>query len=267
MPRALEVPPRRARRRGGQTLRIAQLTDPHVFAAAGERLRGVDTAAALDAVIDAAAAAGDFDFALLTGDLVEHPSVRSYDRLLEFLRRLPVPVFCLPGNHDDPALMEERLNGDGVSTANFINCGRWSFILLNSRQEGEEGGRLAAAELDFLDQALARAARRHVLVCLHHQPVRIHSAWMDAMRLANAAALFEVLDRHDNVRGLAWGHIHQEFTARRNGALLLGCPSACLQFIPWTDAPQAAPAAAPAYQVLELGEDGAVHCERRPCPV
>lgn len=263
MPQALEFP----RRRAARTIRIAQLTDPHVFADAGERLRGVDTAAALDAVIDAIAAAGDFDFALLTGDLVEHPSARSYGRLLEFLRRLEMPVFCLPGNHDDPALMEERLNGDGVSTANFINSGRWSLILLNSRRESEEGGRLAAAELDFLDQALARAARQHALVCLHHQPVRIHSAWMDAMRLANAAAFFEVLDRHDNVRGVAWGHIHQEFTARRNGALLLGCPSACLQFIPWSDTPRPASGQPPAYQVLELAEDGAIHCARRPCPV
>ena len=35
----------------------------------------------------------------------------------------------------------------------------------------------------------------------------------------------EVLDRHDNVRALLWGHIHQAFDQSRNGVRLLATPS------------------------------------------
>ena len=55
---------------------------------------------------------------------------------------------------------------------------------------------------------------------------------MDAMALENPQDLFNVLDRYPQVRGVIWGHIHQEFGQERNGVQLLGAPSTCLQFKP-----------------------------------
>ena len=42
------------------------------------------------------------DFIVIAGDVFEHNSLeeRTLGRALEALRRLPVPVFLLPGNHD-----------------------------------------------------------------------------------------------------------------------------------------------------------------------
>jgi len=34
------------------------------------------------------------------------------------------------------------------------------------------------------------------------------------------------------VRGMVWGHIHQEFSAERRGIPLWGTPSTCVQFLP-----------------------------------
>ena len=215
-----------------EEVNLAQLTDTHISADPDELLAGVNTTDTLLDVIAAVKRHKDLDLVLLTGDLAETPCADTYKKLAELLRRVEAPVHCLPGNHDDPRLMRRWLNSGHVSTANFLTCGSWSIILLNTHRAGDKGGYLSAAELSRLDEALERSRGRQVLVCLHHQPVSIHSPWMDAMALENSAALFQALDRHDNVRGITWGHIHQEFSMIRNGALLLGSPSTCVAVPP-----------------------------------
>ena len=240
-----------------EEVNLAQLTDTHIFADPGELLAGVDTTGTLLDVISAVQRQGNLDFALLTGDLAGDPSVQVYEKLAGLLRRVELPVYCLPGNHDDPGLMDRLLNSGNVSTANYLTGGTWSIILLNTHKPGAEGGCLSAAELSCLDAALERSRGRHVLVCLHHHPVSIRSPWMDAMALENSEALFDALDRHDNVRGIIWGHIHQEFSMTRNGALLLGSPSTCVQFLPQAER-AGVDDKPPAYRTLTLTAEGAI---------
>ena len=233
------------------------MTDTHISAAGDELFAGVNTTDTLLDVIAAVNRHENVDIVLLTGDLANTPSVETYKKLAELLRQIKLPVFCLPGNHDDPQLMHRLLNTGNISTANFLTCGHWSIILLNTHQAGKEGGYLSAAELSRLAEALERSADRHVLICIHHHPVRIRSPWMDAMRLNNSGALFQVLDRHENVRGIIWGHIHQAFTATRNGVLLLGSPSTCIQFLPQSDE-AGLDTKPPAYRTLTLSENGRI---------
>ena len=236
-------------------INLVQMTDTHISADEDDTLAGVDTTRTLLDVIAAVKRHEDLDMALLTGDLAETPTEDTYNKLVAMLRQVQLPVYCLPGNHDDPELMQRLLNTANVSTANFISCGNWSIVLLNTHRAGEHGGYLAAAELSSLDAALQRSRDKHVLICLHHQPVNIHSPWMDRMALENGEALFQVLDRHTNVRGIIWGHIHQEFTTTRNGVLLLGSPSTCIQFRPQANE-ASVDGKPPAYRTLTLVEDG-----------
>ena len=236
---------------------IIQLTDSHISADKNELFAGVDTTDTLSAVIAAVNRHENIDVVLMTGDLVHTPSVGGYEKLAELLTRLEPPVFCLPGNHDDPLLMRRLLNTGNISTANFLTSGPWTIILLNTHQPGKEGGYLSEAELSRLDEALERSADKHALICLHHHPVSIHSPWMDAMRLKNSEAFFQTLDRHVNVKGVIWGHIHQEFTATRNNILLLGSPSTCIQFAPRSEEFQF-DASPPAYRTLSLNKNGKI---------
>ncbi len=240
-----------------EKINIIQLTDTHISAAEDELFAGVNTTDTLLDVIAAVNRHDGVDLVLLTGDLAYTPTAESYKKLAELLRHITFPVFCLPGNHDDPQLMRRLLNTGNISTANFLTCGHWSIILLNTHQAGKEAGYLSAAELSCLAQALERSADKHVLLCLHHPPVHIHSAWMDAIRLKNSDALFQVLDQHENVRGVIWGHIHQVFTASRNGVLLLGSPSTCIQFLPQSDE-VGFDTKPPAYRTLALNENGRI---------
>ena len=241
-------------------IRLVQLTDTHISAAEDDTLRGVNTTLSLLRVLAALRRNENPDALLLTGDLAETPSVATYEKLAELLRQAQAPIFCLPGNHDDPALMRRCLNRGRISTAHCITGGNWSIILLNTHVPAEHGGNLSAAELGYLETALARAAGKHVLICLHHHPVNIDSPWMDAMGLKNGAALFRVLDRHDHVRGIVWGHIHQEFSSVRNGVLLLGAPSTCMQFKPHAEQ-HGIDNKPPGYRTLVLGGDGIIRTQ------
>ena len=240
-----------------EKIRLVQLTDMHISADENELFGGVNTTGTLLDVIADVKRQEDLDLVLLTGDLANTPSVETYEKLAALLQQVNAPVHCLPGNHDDPQLMQRCLNTGNVSTANFLSCGAWSIILLNTFMAGDHGGYLSTAELSCLETALARSYDKHILICLHHPPVNIHSAWLDAMALKNSEALFQALDRHDNVRGIIWGHIHQEFSTTRNGVLLFGSPSTCVQFLQQSDE-VGIDTKPPAYRSLTLTENGAI---------
>ncbi|MBI2994511.1 MAG: phosphodiesterase [Gammaproteobacteria bacterium] len=235
---------------------VIQLTDTHISADPATRFAGVDTDVTLAAVVKAANRhAPRPDCVLVTGDLVEAPSEAAYLRLLPHLQSISAPVYCLPGNHDEPALLRSVLNRDRGRTPKVIETAQWIIVMLDTWESGNDGGRLSKGELETLRCALEGAGDRHALVCLHHPPVSIRSPWMDEMSLANPDEFFAVLDEFSNVRAVAWGHIHQEFESERNGVLLLGSPSTCVQFAPCAneyivvDEP-------PAYREFELGSDG-----------
>ena len=239
------------------TINLVQLTDTHLSANEDDSLAGVNTTETLCHVIAALQRNENPDLVVITGDLAETPDQQTYKKLALLSQGIDAPVFCLAGNHDDPAMMQELLNTGNVSTANFLSVGRWSIVLLNSHEAGEHAGYLSAAELSALDTALQRSRDRYVLICLHHPPVNIQSLWMDSMGLKNNNAMFQIVDRYRNVKGIIWGHIHQEFSRRRNGALLLGSPSTCVQFLPRSER-AAIDDKPPAYRTLTLTDDGII---------
>ncbi|MDO8698550.1 MAG: phosphodiesterase, partial [Pseudomonas sp.] len=89
----------------------------------------------------------------------------------------------------------------------------------------------------------------------HHHPVSIGCRWMEPIGLRNADELFAVLDAYPQVRGVLWGHIHQEFDQLRNGVRLLASPSTCVQFAPGSEEFQV-DQEAPGYRWLRLHADG-----------
>ncbi len=220
----------------GSVVQILQLTDLHLISDRKKELWGVNTyqnfLAVLAYGIDLYA---DADLVLLTGDLVHEPEFVSYRLLYETLSRLELPVYRLPGNHDDMSMMNECLSGGNIRPENTVRVRGWQIVLLDSNAPADSGGRLHESELQRLEEVLSAYPDRHALICLHHHPVPIQSPWMDAMALTNPRQLFSILDAHSQVRGVIWGHIHQAFEAHREGVTLLGAPATSIQFIPHCD--------------------------------
>jgi Icc protein len=240
-------------------IRIFQLTDCHLHADPHWRLAGVNTQASFESVISLAKKQpAGADLILLTGDLVHDASVTGYNRMADHIECFGLPTYCLPGNHDKPPILTEHMNSPLVSTPKVVDLGNWLLILLDSVLPGSEGGHLDRAELDFLQEALEAFPEHHVLICLHHHPIPINSAWMDNISLDNPAPFFNITDNYSNIRGMLWGHIHQAFEAQRQGVRMMGSPSTCIQFIQNQDAFGISPSP-PGFRWLELMPDGTIN--------
>jgi 3',5'-cyclic-AMP phosphodiesterase len=244
------------RHRCSEAVRIIQITDTHLLTDPAGSFDGFETQGSLMQVIDLIKRTHwPADFVLATGDLVHDPEPAAYRRLQRTLESLGVPVYCIPGNHDDPDVMRDWLPSERVRLASSVLTDRWQVILLNTMVPEMHGGTLSEQELATLDECLHRHLDHHALVCLHHPPVSIDSPWMDAMSLTNPEHFFAVLDRHPQVRCVLWGHIHQEFDDRYKNVRLLATPSTCVQFKPRVQKHERDDKK-PGYRWLVLNSDG-----------
>jgi len=239
-------------------LRLLQFTDTHLLADREGRLLGLNTHESLKCVLELSQKNHpNPDLVLVTGDLVHDGSDSGYAYLQEYFRGFDVPVLLLAGNHDEARQLRDTTTVGPARLVKQIERDGWQIVMLDSSIAGSDGGRLAATELALLDQQLSATPDLPALVCLHHQPVPVGSRWLDTMVLENAAEFFAVLDRHPQVRGVLWGHVHQEFDAMRNGVRLLATPSTCFQFKP-RSVDFSLDATAPGYRWLNLHPDGRI---------
>lgn len=236
---------------------LVQLTDSHLFAEADGRLLGMDTADSLERVVDLVLEEQpQIDLVLATGDLSQDGSVASYRLFRQLSERIPAPFRWCPGNHDELAAMREAARNSEMLLP-VLDIAGWRVVMLDTLVPGSVFGILEREQLTLLERALQEAPQRHVLICLHHHPVTIGSQWMDSIGLHNRDELFEILDRHDNVRALLWGHIHQEFDGQRDAVRLLASPSTGVQFTPGSEEFQV-DVLGPGYRWLRLHADGSL---------
>lgn len=241
-----------------ECLSILQLSDTHILAQPGDTLLGIDTAYYFRQVL-AQALDGQttYDLIMLTGDLVQDPVSSSYHYLLERLVPHGIPCVCLPGNHDDYALMRHILNTPLVHCQKQVLLKGWQIISLNSQIIGEEGGFLAAEELRFLADCLNRWPTLPTLVAVHHHSLATGSEWMDTMRITNSEEILWLIAQHPQVKVLLNGHIHQVMDRQIGNLRVLGSPSTCFQFTPKSRR-FALDDISPGYRLLQLYADGQI---------
>lgn len=217
-------------------LRLLHITDTHLVEAPRGLVSGWRTQASLDAVLeDALVRCGPIDAVLASGDLVHDGSLAGYRRLGRRLARLGVPVCALPGNHDDPEAMARGMAPQGnINVLARTVLGRWQILPLNSHVPGRDEGRLGEAQLQRLGTLLARH-RQPTLVAVHHPPIDVGSAWLDAMRLRDGESLLALCARHPHVHAIVFGHVHQVFEARHAHYRLYATPATCRQFQPFSE--------------------------------
>jgi 3',5'-cyclic-AMP phosphodiesterase len=241
-------------------LRLLHFTDLHLSGDETARLRGTQPAVTLrqtlaQALAHTRAMAWPPDAILVTGDVV-HDDPQGYELFRREFAALGLPVCCIPGNHDVAAALSRALANPPFITTGTFDLRGWRLVLLDSSVPDQDGGHLAPAQLQLLQQALATATTP-VLVCLHHHPVPMTSQWLDQIGLDNAEEFFRIIDAHRAVRGIVWGHVHQPFDCLRRGVRLLATPSTCAQFLPHsTDF--AIDERPPAFRTLELMADGSL---------
>ena len=240
------------------TLRILQLTDPHLFADRDEALRDTVTWQSLSAAIEHyRASTWEADLVYLTGDLVQDDSREAYRNLRALVDPIGLPVHVVPGNHDVPAVMREELAD--YAACSTIDTDGWRIIGIDTYEPGVASGLVGNAELDRLRELLA-ASDRPVAIFMHHPPVDLGSEWLDGVGLDDRDAFLELARNSGRVRLIVFGHVHQAFDNEDPNVRIIGTPSTGRQFKPGSrefavdDLP-------PAYRQLEFGVDGSFSTE------
>ncbi len=203
---------------------IAQLSDPHLrddgadpfHDPAEALLRAFAQIATMDAKPDAI---------VLTGDIIDR-SAKGYAHALPLLRQPPVPLWPMPGNHDDAAGFRIAFEGwadfapDHLSyTAPIADL---QLIALDSTlRDGSPG--LDSVRLDWLAGVLGNS-REPALLALHHPPFATGTPHLDNPGFQNADALKYLIERSAVCRIIA-GHSHRAMQTSWAGCLSSTAPA------------------------------------------
>lgn len=237
-----------------KSIRVLQLTDPHLFADRARALRDRVSFETLESAVDHYGDSGwAADVVYLTGDLVQDDSRDAYRNLREIVDKIGLPVFLVPGNHDVPELLAEEL--DGWTRCGTLEAAGWQIIGIDSQEPGKASGRIGRAELERLE-SLLESGNGPAAVFLHHPPVDLGSEWLDGVGLEDREDLLDLVHRYPRVKLLVFGHVHQAYDNGGGAGLhIVGTPSTCRQFKPHSkefavdDRP-------PAYRRFEFRDDG-----------
>ncbi len=237
-------------------LKILQITDMHILPEADETLMGVNTDESFATVLAQAFSQHKyFDLILLTGDLAQTPTSKSYQRIINRLKSYQTACLCLPGNHDDTQIMSKILNNGGISTDKVCQLENWQIICLNSQIPDSADGALNSSELEFLTQQLKKNSTTPTLIAVHHNCLPTKCSWLDTMMIKNSEEFLQIIQQYSQVKLVSTGHIHQEMNRKYHNIPILGTPASCFQFkresseFAIDDKP-------PGYRVLNLEEDG-----------
>jgi len=197
-------------------MKFVILTDTHLVPA-GRRLYALDPAKWLETAVQAIYRDhDDLAFVIVTGDLAHWGEQGAYEELKERLRALRVPVVLMMGNHDrrEPfraVFREADDDGNG-----FVQAVRYfdqaTILTLDTLGESRDihAGRLCSRRLSFLEAALSDAPRGKPLLLFQHHPLLdLGLPHMDAFKLQDSGAEWQVFQRTRMPDFMFFGHIHR----------------------------------------------------------
>jgi len=168
---------------------------------------------------------------VITGDLTDFGRAAEYAHLAELLAPLPMPVYLLPGNHDDRTQLRASFpEHTYLGTQGFVEysvpVGPLQLIALDTVVPGASHGALCPQRLAWLAEELEQQRDRPVILALHHPPFQTLIGHMDQIGLLQGAAELEALvARHPQVQRVICGHLHRSIQVRFGGTLAQTVPS------------------------------------------
>lgn len=214
---------------------IAQITDTHIKPEGMLAYGHIDTAAFLARAVDHILHLDPRpDVVLGTGDLVDGGLPEEYRRLHHLLSPLPMPVYLIPGNHDDrEALRQVFADHPYMPRQGFIQYvvddGPLRLVALDTLLPGKSGGLVDAERLHWLDARLAEAPTKPTMIFMHHPPFKTAIEYMDNIGLEGTAAMADVVRRHPQVERVVCGHLHRSIQSRWAGTLAMTAPATAHQ--------------------------------------
>lgn len=251
-------------------MKLLVVTDPHIVAP-GEQIIGLNPSERLDLVLQHAMThQGDADHLVILGDLTHHGRKDEYAELRRVLQKVTMPMSLMMGNHDLRETFHEAFPGradDNGFVQDCVSLGPYRLVCLDSLDDAADplhSGILCDARLEWLRRTLDACGDAPVVLALHHPAFLTGFDGMDAIRLRNDDALFDVIANHGRVVQLLCGHVHRTISGAARGVPYAVFKSACHQ-MPMKLGVEGSSHSVDepgAYGIVLLGEEGViVHTE------
>lgn len=218
--------------------RLIQISDTHLVAAPQLVSGRLDTRTLLQAAVDRIAAdlekIGPVDGLIVTGDISDDGSAESYRLAQDTLASLELPLYFIPGNHDDRQAMFDVFSapqGEDVNKFHWsARVGEIQLIGLDTTIPRSGGGDLDKETLNFLAAELSNSKNLPTIVALHHPPFASGIKFMDKIGLRGVDGLREVLEGASAEVRLICGHLHSSVIASVGRHIAISSPATCSSF-------------------------------------
>ena len=247
------------------SLKIAQLSDCHLFAEQQGLHFGANVYRNLVTVLTAIANNVEIDLVIFTGDLSQDHSVASYQLFVQAVKdsQLRQPLHFLAGNHDEPEQLTRYLNSPPISQQKLIESDYWQLLLLNSKSDSPAG----VVEQASLNQIAELKTDKHSLLFMHHHPIDVGFG-IDQHGLINKTEFWQqIADKNAKgavIKAVACGHVHRAFQFEKSihdhSVKLFTCPATSVEFDNGSDDFSVTEQGA-GYQILTLENTGEISCE------
>ena len=193
---------------------IAQISDTHILSTASDQPAAQLRADSLRYSV-ADINRRQPDAVVFTGDTVQHGRPDEYARLRELLAPLEAPLYLVPGNRDDKAVLRAAFSDFAyiAATDEFLHYAVEDYdtrlVGIDSTLAGERKGRFCESRQAWLDATLAAEPDRPTLLFIHHPPFDVGEHYVGGYRVPEESrALQAIVERHPQVIGLLCGHVH-----------------------------------------------------------
>ena len=232
---------------------VIQITDTHLTEHREQEFIQINPEQNFHAVInDLLQQYPKIDAIVHTGDLAQVASPATDQRYVNYMEKLGIPFFQIPGNHDDLRCFPLH-NPHPEPTV--IELGQWAMILLNSAVAGKTDGWIQMEQLQSLQTLLHKYQDKKIILACHHHPFEMKSHWIDQHKLKNTVEFTDILKQFNHIKAVICGHVHQDSITLWNNIQFISTPATCIQFKPLSHN-FALDHIAPGYRCLHLKADG-----------
>jgi 3',5'-cyclic AMP phosphodiesterase CpdA len=170
------------------------------------------------------------DVVLLTGDATDNGENEAYSHLKEILKPLSMPIYIVPGNHDDreamrTAFQHEPYMPDHGFIHYVIDDYPVRLIALDTVIENKPEGILCEDRVAWLKSVLENNIQKPTLLFMHHPLIKIGQKLLDKLRCYTPDDFENLMSRFPNIIGIVSGHYHKSCSTIFGKTLCFVAPS------------------------------------------
>jgi 3',5'-cyclic-AMP phosphodiesterase len=216
---------------------VAQISDPHI------NLEKPESSLALQKTVQHLLNIPACpDVVIVTGDCVDEGSLAEYQQFKKLLAPLTMPVYVIPGNHDNRVHLQSTFGTQGDKALEgfvqyVVEHTSLRLIALDTNVPDKAAGMLCLRRLEWLEERLSESDRP-TLLFMHHPPFTLGIKPFDDIGLQGTEAFAAVVSRHCHVERIVAGHVHSAISVRFHGTLAMTCPATANLSVPDVRQPQ-----------------------------